>query len=114
MGRQLRRGDQVRHVDKLDWGVGTVVSSEGSKVHVRFESGELRIFKGAPLERVAAGYSTGGRGRTGSLGSIRSSDDRMIVDCINLEKFDAEELVDEWRCCAVRKLTRNVPYPQTR
>ena len=20
----------------------------------------------------------------------------------------------EWRCCAVRKLTRNVPYPQTR
>ena len=82
-----------------------MVSSEGSKVHVRFESGELRIFKGAPLERVAAGYSTGGRGRTGSLGSIRSSDDRMIVDCINLEKFDAEELVDEsnWRLiCAAR------------
>ena len=22
--------------------------------------------------------------------------------------------VDERRCCAVRKLTRNVPYPQTR
>ena len=21
---------------------------------------------------------------------------------------------EEWRCCAVRKLTRNVPYPQTR
>ena len=21
---------------------------------------------------------------------------------------------ENWRCCAVRKLTRNVPYPQTR
>ena len=21
---------------------------------------------------------------------------------------------NQWRCCAVRKLTRNIPYPQTR
>ena len=27
---------------------------------------------------------------------------------------DACALADQWRCCAVRKLTRNVPYPQTR